>query len=68
MSATDPETRTPTREEWAAITAKARRVGRFKHALNRARKDVTTDPRMTADELATVAQIYLDAAREAVSS
>jgi hypothetical protein len=47
-----------TREEWAARTEIPRRRARFKRLLDRARRDVERDPRLTADELAELAAIY----------
>lgn len=56
----------PTSEQWTALLKPATRRSRFTYILRRARKDVETDPKLTAAELEQVAQVFLDA-RQAAS-
>jgi hypothetical protein len=56
-----------TRDEWLALTENARQLARFKAALERAERIVATEPRLSAEQLATIEAIFADARTEAAS-
>ena len=53
-----PRTET-TREEWAASTERARRLARFRFALDRVAKIADGEPRFTGEELAELAEVLI---------
>jgi len=57
--------RPASREEWADRTLYARRRARFTQLLARAERDVSKDLRLTPEEWAELAGVYLRAAAEA---
>lgn len=52
-----PRTET-TREEWAASTRNARRLARFRFALDRVTKIADGEPRFTPEEFAVLGEIF----------
>jgi hypothetical protein len=57
MQDTEPAPVTRTREEWAASTEDARRLARYKAAIERARRIREGKPRLTDEQLAFVAKV-----------
>jgi hypothetical protein len=53
--------RAQTREEWAASTERARRLARFKYAMDRVAKIADGEPRLTDEELTALADVLLAA-------
>lgn len=53
-----------TRQEWAERTEHARRLARFKHALDRCRQIADGSPAFTEKEMAELAAVFAPAAAE----
>jgi uncharacterized Fe-S cluster-containing radical SAM superfamily protein len=61
---TETTERALTREEWAASTERARRLARFKYAMDRVVKIADGEPRLTDEELAELADVLLSRTTE----